>query len=180
MIFAALRRGFGSRRPWAPAFLIPALMTMALALGIAGAPVAACERGLTVTGFPDGATLAEIKLGETGSDAYDFSTVYLHSVTLTPVESRYRLAAGGIHQTAELFQQHGPGLASEAVEAGTVWRHADGWFLIEVDRTFEHIVMRVAGAYRNRLIGGGNIVDLTRWGDRALELRPRSCTGEQD
>lgn len=140
-----------------------------------GAP--ACSPGITVTTVPEGRILAEIDVGgaEAGNRGHDFALTYLHSVTLTPVESRYRLEADGFRQVAELFAQHGPGLAAEPVTGGQPWRIEDGRFRVGLDRELPRIRLRVDPDYRNRLVTADREIDLTQWGRRAIELLARVC-----
>jgi hypothetical protein len=137
----------------------------------------ACPSGITVTTVPEGRIVAEIDVdgGEAGHRDYDFALVYLHSVTLTPVESRYRLSADGFRQVAELFAQHGPGLAAEPGTGGQTWGIEDGRFRIGLDRELPQIRLRVDPDYRNRLVTSDREIDLTQWGRRVLELRARVC-----
>lgn len=139
--------------------------------------VFACPAGITVTTVPEGRIVADIDIGgaEAGNGDHDFALVYLHSVTLTPVESRYRLGADGFRQVAELFAQHGPGLAAEPVAREQRWRVVDGRFRVGMDRELPRIRLRVDPDYRNRLLTADRKIDLTQWGRRALELGPRTC-----
>ena len=43
-----------------------------------------------------------------------------HSVTRTPVDERYRVDGDAIVQTGIAFEQHGPGLPTEADAGGTL------------------------------------------------------------
>jgi GNAT superfamily N-acetyltransferase len=137
----------------------------------------ACPAGITVTTVPEGRILADIDVdgAKAGSRDHDFALVYLHSVTLTPVESRYRLEIDGFRQVAELFAQHGPGLAAEPVAGEPPWRIEDGRFRVGLDRELPRIRLRVDPDYRNRLVTAEREIDLTQWGRRALELRVRVC-----
>lgn len=137
----------------------------------------ACPASITVTTVPEGRIVAEIDVGgaEAEDRGHDFALVYLHSVTLTPVESRYRLSADGFRQVAELFAQHGPGLAAEPVAGGQTWGVEDGRFRVGLDRELPRIRLRVDPDYRNRLVTSDREIDLTQWGRRVLELRARVC-----
>ncbi len=119
---------------------------------------AAC---LTLASHPDGAPLAQLALPD---DATSFSISYLHSVTRTPVVERY--------------EQHGPGLPTEADAGGTFTRR-DGQFIVTMDRHFEAIVMQVHAGQSPRLVAGMRSHDLAQWGNRAIVLAaiPGSCTG---
>jgi hypothetical protein len=137
----------------------------------------ACPAGITVTTVPEGRIVADIDVdgAKAGSRDYDFALVYLHSVTLTPVESRYRVGADGFRQVAELFAQHGPGLAAEPLPGGQPWRIEGGRFRVGLDRELPRIRLRVDPDYRNRLVTAERKIDLTQWGRRALELHVRVC-----
>jgi hypothetical protein len=162
-----LRNGW---RPLAPA-VVAAILVCAHSVALA------CPSGITVTTIPEGRIVAEIDVAgaEAGNRDHDFALVYLHSVTLTPVESRYRLEADGFRQVAELFAQHGPGLAAEPGTGGQTWQVEDGRFRVGLDRDLPRIRLRVDPDYRNRLVTAGQEIDLTQWGRRALELRARVC-----
>jgi hypothetical protein len=139
----------------------------------------ACPSGISVTTVADGRIVADIDVTSVGAGdrGYDFALIYLHSVTLSPVESRYRLEADGFRQVAELFAQHGPGLAAEPVNGKRSWRIEDGRFRIALDQELPRIRLRVDPDYRNRLVTADRQVDLTQWGRGVLELGPRACGG---
>jgi hypothetical protein len=102
----------------------------------------------------------------------------VHSVTRTPVDERYRADGPTIVQTSIRFEQHGPGLPTEA-DAGGAWRREDGRYVVTMDRRFASIAMRVAAAQSPRLAVDGDprAVNLAQWGDRAIALsaRPGAC-----
>ncbi len=133
---------------------------------------AAC---LTLASHPDGAPLAQLALPD---DATSFSISYLHSVTRTPVVERYRVGGEVIVETEIEFEQHGPGLPTEADAGGTFTRR-DGQFIVTMDRHFEAIVMQVHAGQSPRLVAGMRSHDLAQWGNRAIVLAaiPGSCTG---
>jgi hypothetical protein len=101
---------------------------------------------------------------------------YRHSVTLTPVEERYRVDGATLVQTEIRFEEHGPGLPTEA-DAGGTWVRDGGQFVLRLDRRFAAIDARVDPAQQPRLTAGPWTVDLGQWGRRALRLaaRPGSC-----
>ena len=76
------------------------------------------------------------------------------------------------------FEQHGPGLPTEA-DAGGTFSHSDGRFVVTMDRRFQAIVMQVHRDQSPRLVAGTRSVDLAQWGNRALALGviPRSLRG---
>ena len=132
---------------------------------------AAC---LALTSHPDGAGLSLFALpGEDPS----FTITYVHSVTRTPVMERYELAGSEIVETEIRFEQHGPGLPTEADRGGT-FSHSDGRFVVTMDRHFPTIVMQVHRDQSPRLDAGTRSLDLAQWGNRALVLgaMPGSCT----
>lgn len=129
---------------------------------------------LTLAGYPDGAELTHVALADGESS---FGIAYVHSVTLTPVLEWYRIDGSEIVQTEMKFEQHGPGLPTEADGNGT-FMHRDGQFIATMDRHFPSIVMRAHVDQAPRLIAGGLAQDLSKWGNRALELTaaPGHCT----
>jgi len=132
---------------------------------LAGSPIAhaAC---LTLTAHPDGARLAALALPP---DDTSFSLAYTHSVTRTPVTELYRSDGSTIVETEMRFEQHGPGLPTEA-DAGGTFSRADGRFVVTMDRRLPEIVMQVHRDQSPRLIAGTRMLDLAQWGNRALSL----------
>ena len=133
---------------------------------------AAC---LTLAAHPDGGRLSLLALP---ADDASFSLVYTHSVTRTPVTELYRIDGSEIVETEMRFEQHGPGLPTEADVGGTFTR-ADGRFVVTMDRHLSEIVMQVHLDQSPRLAAGTRSVDLAQWGNRALVLGaiPGTCTG---
>ena len=133
---------------------------------------AAC---LALTSHPDGAGLSLIAMP--GEDT-SFTITYVHSVTRTLVLERYELAGSEIVETEMRFEQHGPGLPTEADRGGT-FSHSDGRFIATMDRHFQTIVMQVHRDQSPRLVAGTRSLDLAQWGNRALVLGaiPGSCAG---
>ena len=144
------------------------------AIFLAGPPAAhaAC---LTLAGHPDGARLSQLALPP---DDASFSLVYMHSVTRTPVTELYRIDGSEIVETEMRFEQHGPGLPTEA-DAGGTFSRADGRFVVTMDRRLSEIVMQVHRDQSPRLIAGTRTLDLAQWGNRALALGviPSPCAG---
>ena len=132
---------------------------------VAGSPIAhaAC---LTLAAHPDGARLAALTLPP---DDPSFSLVYTHSVTRTPVTESYRIDGSTIVETEMRFEQHGPGLPTEA-DAGGTFTRADGSFVVTMNRRFPAIVMQVHRDQSPRLTAGTRTLDLAQWGNRALAL----------
>jgi len=154
-------------RPGAACML--ALLPGLLAAG--GAP-AACVK---LASHPDGAPLAQFA---TGSDDPNMVVTYVHSVTRTPVEERYRIEGDTIVQTGIRFAQHGPGLPTQPDEGGSFERR-DGQFVVTMQRRFDVIVMRVHADQSPRVTAGGQTADLAAWGNRALILSATTnpCAG---
>ena len=124
---------------------------------------AAC---LTLAGYPDGRALASIALPP---DNPTFALNYVHSVTRTPVSERYRVDGSGMVETQIRFEQHGPGLPTEA-DTGGSFTHEDGKFVVTMDRHFPQIVMQVNADQSPRLVVSGHATNLAQWGNRALVL----------
>lgn len=101
----------------------------------------------------------------------EFALGFLHSVSLTRVLDLYRVEQGRIVQTAELFEEHGAGLPSTRSEiGGRGWHHEQGRFRLDLERPIGRLVVRVGRDYGNELKLPTATVDLTQWGDRALEI----------
>ena len=155
---------------------IGALLVPGLAFAGVGAADAAC---LTLASHPDGAPLAQLLAG---GPAPSFTIGYVHSVTRTPVEERYRVDGATIVETEIRFEQHGPGLPTEA-DAGGSWRREGARYVVTMDRRFASIAMRVHADQSPRLAVAGDprAVDLAQWGNRALALSARegACLAER-
>ena len=145
-----------------------------VAVLLAGPPttLAAC---LTLAAHPDGVRLSLLALP---ADDASFALVYTHSVTRTPVTELYRIDGSEIVETEMRFEQHGPGLPTEA-DAGGTFTRADGRFVVTMNRRFPAIVMQVHRDQSPRLIAGTRMLDLAQWGNRALALGviPGPCAG---
>ncbi len=135
-----------------------------LGLAVPGMALAAC---LELASHPDGATLQRIALT---APAPDFTITYVHSVTRTPVEERYRVDGATLVETQMSFSQHGPGLPT-AADPGSAMRVVDGRFVVTMARNFDTIVMRVHAEQLPQLHASGRAVDLAAWGNRAVALR---------
>jgi hypothetical protein len=137
-----------------------------LAAVLLAGPPAAHAACLTLAAHPDGARLSQLALPP--HDA-TFSLVYTHSVTRTPVTELYRVDGGEIVETEMRFEQHGPGLPTEA-DAGGTFSRVDGRFVVTMDRRFPAIVMQVHRDQSPLLIAGTRTLELAQWGNRALAL----------
>ncbi|WP_157891246.1 DUF1850 domain-containing protein [Phaeobacter porticola] len=118
-----------------------------LLLPHAAASEAAGDNLCIYKGYTD-TELARYAPGQSGA----FSLSFLHSVSLTPVVDIYELRPAGIHQVAEVFEAHGAGLPSFAGDVGeTGWRFENGKFVLEMDRQFDRIQLRIQREYLNTL-----------------------------
>ena len=143
---------------------------LALALSsVASANDRACPSALAVVGYPDGTELTRVALAPGGT----FSLSFLHSVTRRTVIDRYVVEGDRIVQTAEEFDDHGPGLPSSA-EAGVTWERRDGVFIVSMRRDISRLIVRGHVDYANTLHGAA-ILDLTQWGRRAVEIVAAGC-----
>ncbi len=133
-----------------------------LGLALPGIAFAAC---LELASHPDGFPLERVAL-----PAPDFAITYLHSVTRTPVEERYRTDGATLVETQMTFSQHGPGLPTAADPGGTMLT-VDGRVVVTMARSFDAIVMRVHADQSPQLHASGRAIDLAAWGNRALALR---------
>lgn len=151
-----------------PAPGIGALLVPGLAFAGVGMVDAAC---LTLASHPEGAPLARVLA--TGAPP-SFTIAYVHSVTRTPVEERYRIDGATIVETEIRFEQHGPGLPTES-DAGGTWRRDGATWVVTMDRRFATIAMRVHADQSPRLSVAGDPrpVNLAQWGNRALALSAR-------
>jgi hypothetical protein len=151
---------------------------VAVAALLLAAAAAAGACALDVLDSPAGTPLARVPLAANGA----FALRYTHSVTLRPVESRYELRAGRIVQTAEAFDAHGPGMATEA-QPGERWEtqytDAGQRFVLHMTRPLPQLVVRLHPLPSFRLLVGARTIDLDQWGARAVELRP-NCVTERD
>lgn len=143
-------------------------------VALAACAVAAPAAGSCVTvTAADGALLAALPLAAVDGV---FALRYVHSVTRTPVEERYRVDGGAITQTELRFAEHGPGLPTVAA-AGEVWSREGYQFVVRMTRPLDGIRARVDPAQSPRLDSGGAAVDLAQWGARPIVLAvlPGAC-----
>lgn len=119
--------------------------------------------------FPEGGALARID----ASPGPGFDLTFRHSVTGRLVRDRYVLEGARIVQTAEEFDDHGPGLPASP-EPGETWVRRDGVFAVAMRRNIPQLVVRVNEDYGNTL-HGATTVDLTQWGRRAVEIVAVPC-----
>ncbi len=162
------RASFGT----ATGFLRSVVATFAVLATLGLAPTttdaAVC---LTLVSSPDGLPLGSVSLR---GDSPTFTLTYTHSVTLTPVEETYGASGDRLIETSIRFEQHGPGLPTEA-GAGETWAQRDGAFVVTMARSFDEIPMRVHRDQSPALVADGQPLDLAQWGNRAIVLRPRRC-----
>ncbi len=139
---------------------------------MAAAPLAAAVCALALRGFPGGEPLARVPLPQP-----EFALRYTHSVTLRPVESRYAIRSGRIVQTAETFDEHGPGMATEPL-AGERLDRVGARFVLTMRRPIERLIVNVQKLPAQKLVTGGDAIELMQFGERALEIAP-DCGSEQ-
>jgi len=142
-------------------------MTAALGLLLAASVNAACA--LDLLDSPGGTRLERVPLPTDRS----FTVHYQHSVTLRPVESRYVVRDNLILQIAEVFDAHGPGMATGA-QPGERWetQHtADGArFVLHMERRMPKLVIRLHPLPSFALRAGAQSIDLGKWGARSVEI----------
>jgi len=143
---------------------------LACALAAAAASPLAAAECLVLASHPDGRPLAQVEATRS-----TFAIAYVHSVTRTPVDEHYLANGEAIVQTRLTFEQHGPGLPTEADPGGT-WRREDGRYVVTMARRFPSIAMRVHADQKPTLSVDGDPrrVDLAQWGDRAISLASRA------
>jgi hypothetical protein len=117
-----------------------------------------------------GARLARLPLPAERS----FTLAYTHSVSLRPVEGRYVVRGGGIVQTAEIFDEHGPGMSSAPGPGERLETLRDGGsrFVLHMARPIERLVIRLHQRPAFRLAAGSQSLALDQWHSRSIELRP--------
>lgn len=151
-------------------------MALAALLLIAAAANAGAGCTLDVLEPPAGKRLARVPLPADNV----FALRYTHSVTLRPVESRYVVRERRVLQTAEVFDAHGPGMATDA-QPGERWEtqhSAEGTrFVLHMDRPMPTLVIRLHALPSFALLVGLRTVDLGQWGVRSVELRA-DCAAE--
>jgi hypothetical protein len=102
-----------------------------------------------------------------------FSLGFIHSVSRTPVVDTYRIDTGGIIQTSEIFLAHGAGLPSGADELdATGWRHDNGQFILDLDRSIGTMIVRIQSEYKNTLHIADQSITLASFGHSALRIAP--------
>lgn len=101
-----------------------------------------------------------------------FSLSFLHSVSLTPVVDVYEIRSAGLHQVAEIFEAHGAGLPSFAGDVGEIgWRFEEGKFVLEMDRQFHRIQLRIQHEYLNTLHIADQTITLADFDAKSLGLQ---------
>lgn len=104
-----------------------------------------------------------------------FALTYTHSVSLRPVESRYVVRHNGIVQTAEVFDEHGPGMSTAPGPGERLEMQRDGngsRFVLRMSRPIDRLVVRLHERPAFRLQAGEQTVELAHWRTRSVELRP--------
>ena len=151
-------------------------MALAALLLLAASASAACA--LDLIDSPGGTRLALVPLPADQT----FALAYTHSVTLRPVESRYVVRGNRMLQTAEVFDAHGPGMATEA-QPGERWetQHAaDGTrFILHMERPMPRLVVRLHKLPAFHVRAGEQTIDLGQWDARAVELRANCAPKSQ-
>jgi hypothetical protein len=143
----------------------------AAALLLAGGASAAAACALDVLDPASGTPLARVRLPA----GRNFALAYTHSVSLRPVESRYRIQGNGIVQVAEVFDEHGPGMSTEPApgERLEMQRDSSGSrFVLHLSRPIDRLVVRLHEQPAFRLTAGERTIELDRWRTRSIELRP--------
>jgi hypothetical protein len=127
----------------------------------AAAPAAAVDC-LVLASHPDGKPLAQFE-----APRGTFAIGYVHSVTRTPVDERYRVERGTIVQTR--------GLPTEA-DAGGTWTREGGAYVVTMERRLDTIAMRVHADQKPQLVVDGDprVVNLAQWGNRSVALSARA------
>lgn len=106
-----------------------------------------------------------VKEGET------FLWRFTHSITLTPVESRYRVEKGEIIQTMEVFETHGYGLPSNTDDIGVKeWQTKDGKYFLSMKRRVSPLIFRISTEYKSRLYVKGSEYLLKNYDGKALKV----------
>lgn len=151
---------------------VPAVLTGCLALACSATASPVAGSCVTVSAI-DGVLLAAYPLAAADGA---FALRYVHSVTRTPVEERYRVDGGTLTQTELRFAEHGPGMPTAAA-AGEAWSREGDQFVVRMARPLEGIRARVDPAQSPRLDAGGAAVDLAQWGARPIVLAvlPGAC-----
>jgi hypothetical protein len=138
-------------------------------LAVAGSTAGACA--LDLVDPAGGAPLARVPLPAGG----DFALVHTHSVTLRPVEARYVVRGNAIVQTAEVFDEHGPGMSTApgpGERLDTVREGGSTRFVLHMQRPIPRLVVRLHERPAFRLDVAGHGIDLGQWRTRSVELRP--------
>ncbi|SDW72860.1 DUF1850 domain-containing protein [Roseicitreum antarcticum] len=147
------------------ASVVPALVAMIFGMG-GPLPAHACKvTGLSVVRLTDDTVLAR-------AQAQEFTLIWRHSVTLTPVYAAYAIDADGtLRQTEERFAAHGPGMAF----GGEGWQIRGDQMVLTLNRPIPQLILRSDIPHQNRLIAGDTEIDLTRWPGVPLEIRATPC-----
>lgn len=150
----------------------------AAALLFAGGASAAAACALDVLEPASGERLARVPLPA----GHSFTLAYTHSVSLRPVESRYRVQGNAIVQVAEVFDEHGPGMSTQPGPGERLEMQRDGSgsrFVLHMARPIDRLVVRLHERPAFRLTAGERTLALDRWRTRSVELRP-DCPDEKE
>ena len=144
-----------------------------LVVGLAAATTPVESACVDIAAHPAGGRLARIAVRGSA-----FTISYLHSVTRTPVDERYRVQGLEIVQEAIAFSEHGPGLPTVADDDGR-FEQRDGRMTMTMQRRMPSMVMRVHADQAPRLVADERTHDLSAWGNRALAVTAvaASCAG---
>jgi len=150
----------------------------AFALLLAAAANANAACALDLIDPASGTRLAQVPLSAERS----FALAYVHSVSLRPVESRYALRGGGIVQTEEIFDDHGPGMSTEALTGERLETLRDDIgtrFVLKMARPLPQLVVRLHERPAFQLLVDGQSLGLDQWRTRSIEIRP-DCADDRE
>ena len=98
-----------------------------------------------------------------------FSLSFLHSATLTPVKSHYRIEKDKIIHIGEEFETHGYGLPSSKDESGIIsWTKRNDKFVLKMHRVLESMVVRISKEYNSTLYIDDNVMPLGIYDGKSL------------
>lgn len=126
------------------------------------------QRRIIISQYPTHQEISRYHIGP----LEQFSLSFIHSVSKTHVRDEYIIEHTKIIQVTEIFEAHGAGLPSDALDAGAVgWEHRDGQFILRLRRPIPRLIVQTDRNYQNRLQLGELSIDLNQWENQALELR---------
>ena len=98
-----------------------------------------------------------------------FSLSFLHSATLTPVKSHYKIEKGKIIHIGEEFETHGYGLPSSKDESDVIsWTKKKDKFVLKMHRVLETMVVRISKEYQNTLYIDDKVMPLGTYDGKSL------------